>query len=398
MRLYKVVWFDDEHEEMEDFKALAPCENIELIAFKSAEGLGYLENNLEQIDAVILDAMFFMKELQEKGTEDLRGFKAVQKRIEQLKTNKYFPTFIFSGQTRFDKDTTFNELYGKHYRKTSPGDIDKLFEDIRNSIEHAAAHSLKEKYDKLLQVCDDRYIGLSQYERLFAAIKKIDSSDLIRNTEDMFLGMRKIIESMFIKLSELGIIPKELMQSQGWITGASLFLSGKHSNYDYEGELVHPVFAENIYRILNILQDGSHGAGNLKLRVDEYVKASSNDYLYRSTAYLLFDILSWFKEFVDGYKDIEGDQAFVKVEDEPKPELKQNELEGYICGKVISVNTEKRFAFFKSDALGEHIFIPPYIVNNNFLQNEMSIWAEIEEYTDHRSGEQKTRVKRIEIR
>jgi hypothetical protein len=392
MRFYKVVWFDDEHEEMADFKSLALDENINLIPFKSARGLDYLENNLEQTDAVILDAMFFLDDFQEKGTEDLRGFKAVRNRIEQLKTKKNFPTFILSGQTRFDRDITFNELYGKHYRKSNPKDIDKLFVDIRDRIEHAADNSLKEKYDKLLQVCDDRYIGLLHYERLFAVIKQIESDEVLLNTEDMFVGMRKILESIFIKLSEHGIIPKGVVQSPGWINGASLFLAGKHINYEFDGELVHPMVAENIYRLLNILQDGSHGAGNLKLRVDDYVKTSSNDYLYRSTAFLLFDVLSWFKEFVDGHENVESNQRLWRVKEETKPEVKQTDLSGFVSGKVINLQKEKGFAFFKPDDGTKNPIIPKAIVTKFSLQDGDSILGAIESYTDKKDGLLKLRV------
>lgn len=72
-----------------------------------------------------------------------------------------------------------------------------------------------------------------------------------------------------------------------------------------------------------------------------------------------------------------------------------------IYGKVIEkenlARRGKEFAFFKPDALGDNVFIPPHLVSEFSLQDEMPIQVEIEEYTDNRDGKLKTRVKRIKI-
>ena len=65
-------------------------------------------------------------------------------------------------------------------------------------------------------------------------------------------------------------------------------------------------------------------------------------------------------------------------------------------GRVINVNPQKGFAFFKPDAFGDNVFIPPHLVNAHSLQDEMPVQVEIEEYSDNRTGELKNRVKRIE--
>jgi cold shock CspA family protein len=66
-------------------------------------------------------------------------------------------------------------------------------------------------------------------------------------------------------------------------------------------------------------------------------------------------------------------------------------------GKVININSQKGFAFFKPDAIGENVFIPPHLVTNHSLTEGMTVQVEIEEYTDNRTSELKNRVKRIEI-
>ena len=66
------------------------------------------------------------------------------------------------------------------------------------------------------------------------------------------------------------------------------------------------VISENIHRLLNIIQDASHGEGDLKLKVDQYLRSTQTDYLYRSCVYLLFDIIFWFKDLVSNNKDVEA--------------------------------------------------------------------------------------------
>ena len=68
-----------------------------------------------------------------------------------------------------------------------------------------------------------------------------------------------------------------------------------------------------------------------------------------------------------------------------------------IHGKVININPQKGFAFFKPDAIGDNIFIPPHLVTNYSLTEGLQIQVDVEEYTDNRTNELKNRVKRIEL-
>ena len=68
-----------------------------------------------------------------------------------------------------------------------------------------------------------------------------------------------------------------------------------------------------------------------------------------------------------------------------------------INGKVININSQKGFAFFKPDAIGKNAYIPPHLVTNHSLAEGMTVQVEVEEYTDNRTHELKHRVKRIEL-
>ena len=68
-----------------------------------------------------------------------------------------------------------------------------------------------------------------------------------------------------------------------------------------------------------------------------------------------------------------------------------------IQGNVINLNSQKGFAFFKPNAIGDNVFIPPHLVTNHLLREGMPLQVEVEEYTDNRTGEVKKRVFKIEL-
>lgn len=68
----------------------------------------------------------------------------------------------------------------------------------------------------------------------------------------------------------------------------------------------------------------------------------------------------------------------------------------FICS-MDELQVQKGFAFFKPDAIGDNIFIPPHLVTNHSLTEGMPAQVEVEEYTDNRTNELKNRVKRIEL-
>ena len=174
------------------------------------------------------------------------------------------------------------------------------------------------------------------------------------DTQDLLNPIRKVIEAIFFRCGELGIIPREILEGPGWINRSSLFLACKHSEYNYKSEIVNPVVAESFYRLLSLTQDGSHGDGNLSLGVDKYLFKSSSDYLYKSCLYCLFDIIVWFKEYMDNNSNEE--------ENKNKWERK----ESWILGKVQKI--ENGWGTFVPDVGQEKVSILPSVVEENNLE------------------------------
>lgn len=305
--MYRVLWFDDEFET----KGANTIDNaneeyIELIGVSNAnEGIEMLISAPENYDAILLDGLFFLGSSDNENFTDV-AFREVSKAILQLKAQgHYLPWFVYSGQKEFVKSkhnhqSTFeDENYGKRtYVKNNDQDEVDLWHDIIAACNEKQTVKIRFKYEEVLSICDDNYIGAKQYNRVFKLLECIEDAKTIKNSEDMLTPMRKVIEALFSKLNEIGVIPDDIFKSQGKINGSSYFLSMANSYYNYNQELIHPMVAENIFRLLNITQDASHNEGN-KLRADDYLAQNKVEYLYLSTIYLLLDVLAYMKPFID---------------------------------------------------------------------------------------------------
>ena len=368
--MFKVLWIDDQYKdaEMIQFAIEADNEGLLLEGYPSfEEGFEALERKQEHFDVILLDGLFFEKKGQEVGTEDESGIGMAIARINELKSKKVFPWFVLSGKDKFTKgeNSLLKANKARCFDKTNPSDVVRLFEEMKAAANQQPDAQLKHKYAQLLEVCSDQLLGPEHFSRLFAIIKHIENVEKLANTEDMLNPIRKIIERIFRRMGEQGIIPETIRANKGWINGSSLFLANKHSDYEHLSEITPPLISENIHRLLNIIQDASHGEGELKLKVDQYLKSAQSDYLYRSCVFLLFDLLIWFKEFMDNNGDIDTNKArWVKTNNTLKEEifigeLRQDNEWNYYVGNHILPYTKVHNVY----AIGTSIRITSSIIN-----------------------------------
>ncbi|MCO6461111.1 MAG: hypothetical protein J5I59_06885 [Saprospiraceae bacterium] len=366
--MFKVLWIDDQYKdaEMIQFAIEADNEGLLLEGYPSfEEGFESLERKLEHFDVILLDGLFFEKKGQEAGTEDESGIGMAIARINELKSKKVFPWFVLSGKDKFTKgeNSLLKANKARCFDKTNPSDVVRLFEEMKAAASQQPDAQLKHKYPQLLETCSDQLLGTEHFSRLFALIKHIENVEKLANTEDMLNPIRKIIERIFRRMAEQGIIPETILANKGWINGSSLFLANKHSDYEHLSEIIPPVVSENIHRLLNIIQDASHGEGELKLKVDQYLKSAQSDYLYRSCVYLLFDLLLWFKEFMKNNPDKESNKVCWKSK------VSNGD---WITGTVSRV-AENGWGTFQPDNAHATISIPPKMVSDNHLNENDSI-------------------------
>lgn len=391
---YNILWIDDEHQTLGGTKGRAKRNGINLIPFKSLNGgMSELERNYPFYDGVLLDAKFFENEDDVAGTEDTYNVHRAKERLLQLK--KKFEVFVLTGQAEAYEDKTFKKAFTKVYKKGSDEEINRLFTDIKIAAVSQKDTQIRHSYKRVFDVCTEKYIGEYAGQDLLNLLKVEDES----NIDSHFNSIRKILEDLFSAFHKFNLLPSEFVRPNVALNQSSIFLAGQEQN-----EKTDPIYKQHrhleethlpsqiayyLRSLLGVTQAGSH-----RSNIGEHVRTVKTPYLFKSVLFQLMDVLIWFKMYVDSNPKTENWEVVENKENNTKSSEVDTNL---ICGKVININPQKGFAFFQPDALSENVFIPPHLVNDFSLQNEMPVQVEIEEYLDHRTGELKNRVKRIEL-
>jgi hypothetical protein len=355
--MVQVLWIDDQHEEeaMKQLLISAANEGIRLNGYSSyEEGFDVLEKNLDRFDCILLDGMFFKKKDQEQGTEDTTGIGAAISHINRLTQKKAFPWFVLSGKDKFTSGE--NDLLKANealcFDKSSLEDLDKLFDEIKRVSENLETFQIRKKYEDVLEVCEDRFLGQDQFSRIYNVLERIENGSSI---EGQLTEMRMVIERMFERMASLGLVPDELSPNQ-----ASRFLSNRHSDFTHQTDFIHSIFAENVFRLLTVLQDGSHDKEGLNLKVQEYLRTGSSQYFQQSIAFLFLDVLSGFLTLVKSYPNKEQNISLWKrSENGDKP---QHE------GSIIQM-AYNGFITLQDSTSDEHISFPGHVVSKEVLSS-----------------------------
>lgn len=388
--VYNILWIDDEHEALSSTKGRAKRNGINLIPYKSLNGgMTELRVNYHFYDGILLDAKFFENEDDIQGSEDTYNVHRAKEELLQLK--KKFEIFVLTGQAEAYGDNTFQKAFTKIYKKGSDEEMDRLFVDIKQAAEKQEDTQLRHAYKRVFDVCTETYIGEYSGQDLLALLKVNDDMDM----DNYFNTIRKVVEDLFKAFSKFRLLPNEFTHRGVALNESSRFLAGKDSkgnlftekNYQHlkETHLPH-LIARHLKNILDITQAGSHRSD-----IDAHVRTIRTPFLLKSVLFQLLDILVWFKTYVDSKPKMEN---WIELGTVASTRIDSKE---FIPGKVINVNAQKGFAFFKPNDNGGNIYIPPHLVSNHFLTDNLPISVEIEEFTESRSGDKKIRVSRIQI-
>jgi len=361
---YKVLLIDDQYESapLQDFVLNASLEGIEIdcVGFHK-EGIEILKNDKQGVyQAVILDATGYLSEQDFEAGKDLNnvGLTHSLRYLEGLKSERIIPWFIYSGAPRNIGNAEFEENIKTYQADYKFGRPDICYY-IKSHDENALFEDVKVEIDQLL-----RTRVLLVNNELFDVIQGIPNLEKHRSTllellEDMrknqdYTKVRKVIESLFKALADVNIIPEGFTEEKGWINGTSLFISGKHSNYEFtKPDFIHPTICETLYRVLNVVQDGSHNEGNLKLKVDDYSRKYTSGYLYKSVVYGLLEILYYFGELIKNNQNIEENQSRWK------------KINHWIEGRITQLKPNG-WADFESNCKEYILGIPEMYVGSDF--------------------------------
>lgn len=386
MNKYEVLWIDDDAEKQDAFLESAYLEGLNINYYKTSKlGMEELTLKVEHYDAVILDAMVFNESEDEKA--GLTGLHNSIKVISSLESRKKIPYFIFSGYIDKVEHSSAREMLAEETIFIKSRDNEDLFDAIKKAADQQRDTQLRHKYQRVFDVCKEKYIGENASQDLLNLLLNIDNS----NTENQFNTLRKIIEDIFIAFNKFQLLPNEFISPSVAINETSKFLSGKNhkdelfieKGYQHLKETHIPKqISTMLWNVIELTQDGSHRA-----TIDQHVKKINTSYLIQSVLYQLLDIIVWFKIYVDSNPIKENWIKIDTLAHENKNNIKK--------GEVINLDSYKGYAFLRPEDGTENIFIPPHLVINNNLKETDKIAGEIEEYIDNRTYKTKKRIKRI---
>jgi len=401
MNNYQIIWFDDEfNTSLESIKMQFDDFGIAYKGFENAEeGVKYIKSNYHLLDAVVIDGNFFKNKVDKAIDETGKALNMVVDALKEIKFKKDIPYFILSGKLNFrERNNPLIDLLDieKVYDKLKEEDTRLLCDSIIRTTDLSPIGSLKIKYHDVFSICADDKLGHSCFEKLLVLAQALNDPGSSQTAEDLFLPIRKLLEKLFVKLSEMNVIDPNLIKEKGWINGAKLFLSNKNLSYILRLD-THPLIHYAIDRLLFIVQDSSHAEGGLILKIDQYCNQFRSNYLYKSSVYLLFEILTYFDKYIEDHQDYDFNRSMWEKKDILDVITLKEDDEEFKIGEVINLNEGKSFAFFKPTVSGENIFIPPKLVKEFNLTNGTSIKVRFEEYLDKISKLPKKQVVLLEI-
>lgn len=291
---YNVIWVDDEIDSLsrviETKRELKRLGIKILIAHNSLEFRNLMDTCYDRIDAVITDANMGKYETS-VNQRDLSGFEDIKSCIEKYNIKRDIPFYLYTGRPEL-LEGNYMEYFIENNRFFRKGELFNLLKQLVSEVQHinSSSYRIRKKYAKELKVAS---LIDGNEEALFHALM-YEYSDDWKNTEDYFNPQRKIVERIFVKCKDLGIIPKGVSQ----LNNFSSFLRNEYQYFKVKEdcEIMPKPLVHSLEYFLNITQDGSHGDGDLKLGVDRFVRQKQNINLFRTVLYITMDLCLWYAE------------------------------------------------------------------------------------------------------
>lgn len=344
MKTYRVLWFEDDHNQLEIIKDGANANGILLHAVTNEEdGLRELEKGLHLYDAVVVDGKFYRKPDQSGDALDDNAWVSVARYFDRVADKKKMPWFILSGQTSITKGKNqLVEIFmdSKVYDKNNDDDIQQLWGDIKTAVEDQYDTQLRHKYQNAFDVCTPAYLGADTATSLLYLLKTIEGDKHDSDTQERINSLRKILEKLFFAFNRIGILPSEVLKEKGGLNNSKNFLCGTlKSSYKLRQEILPPAIKFLLNNLTLATQDGSHSDGDLSVRADHFIRSQPTGYFFKSMVFQLLEILVWLKHYFDEHTDYQSNQLIAIPIETDKTHfegvIEQDGFNNYFCGEYL---------------------------------------------------------------
>ncbi|MFN4873456.1 MAG: hypothetical protein ACK40T_09225 [Akkermansiaceae bacterium] len=351
---YNIVWIDDQFKEIEGFIDEAFQEGFDITAFASSrEGMEYLEVNVSNVDALILDAKVFRD-----GPEDIASEKGLSASIREIarisgrNQGKAIPYVVYTGQPDLESDDDFADrmdgisIFSKN-QETKP-----IFEELRSLIGASPDATVRNQYRATYEACHKGGIDPQCWKLLAPVLRSITHVENFPT--EPYNDVRKALEWVFRYLHRHCVIHEKLIDKSGKVIlqGVSHFLDGKPAVLNFTKETLQakqPIFpkllADCSKFILDVTQPGSHtekveDADPSKPSIAAVTEFSPNHHLIQTVAMMTADIAEWAVNYVAANPDSEKNRD-LWIEFSTTTSMQNDELE---CeGLIISEDSFGNF-------------------------------------------------------
>lgn len=351
---YNVIWIDDEWDKMTEFKD--ECEDLHIhlqpYSYQKA-AMEELDKHPNSWDAVLLDG-----EIKDKSEHEEPSTKGLLKALMYLaEKHKHIPRFISTGKDKVKN----NEMLKDEHIYIKDIDDEKLFDDIRNTIDNIERYKVKLIYKDVIELLGS--INIDVCESIISIFEKMHNPDS-NNSFDSKLyynQIRQALECVYIAANKKGVIPDECFsggrpnidQCYRYLVGDPAFHAGVR--YGQQGDHVVPEYIGAMMSMIkNIGNEFSHPNENNKTH-----------YLLYSLILNLYEIANWMFHYIEEHPD--RDENLRKCTKIEKPS--NDDMEGivevqkiYHIGRKFGVNP----GFVQKNGwIGKKVKIVKYGANND---------------------------------
>lgn len=351
---YNVIWIDDEWDKMTEFKDECEELHIHLKPYSYQKvAMEELDKHPNSWDAVLLDG-----EIKDKSEHEEPSTKGLLKALMYLaEKHKHIPRFISTGKDKV-KD---NEMLKDERIYIKDIDDEKLFDDIKNTIDNIERFKVKLLYKDVIELL--RTINKEVCESIINIFEIMHNPDsnISFDSKLYYNQIRQALECVFIAANKNGVIPDECFngerpnidQCYRYLVGDSAFHAGVR--YGQQGEYIVPEYIGAMMAMIkNIGNEFSHPNENNKTH-----------YLLYSLALNLYEIANWMFRYIEEHPNREENLLkCTKIE-----KLTNDDLEGlvevqkiYHIGRKFGVNPG---FVLKNGLLGKKVKIVKYGANKD---------------------------------
>lgn len=333
MKDINVLWIDDKKEEFRDsYQQIADSYGITLVDFSNwEEAAKYLENNIQEISAIILDAECFPRK-DSKAASHMFLAEAVPSMTTIFGSkHRYVPWFVLSAGTMMNFNYIIEVAQAARkelepewgpllYKKTAPDDdplcMDKLFEKIVELSENQSLNVVRFRHYNVFKfVGEGKLIDFPEARTILGKmLGALYFPEENNGYEYEGNPLRRVVEYMFRAAYGLNLLPEccfkglngnDDEQKKVTLTWGSLFLSGKvlqckedGKTYKWIGdEIFSPIQSLQLKAILDYTNRKSHTTERKYfINIDEKEE-------FFSYVLLLCHIIKAFGTFAENHSD-----------------------------------------------------------------------------------------------